>query len=62
MRALAFGRAEEWLADLQQNHEQPLDLAFRPVINEFRGYRTVELHLVDWRLHSAQTEMLQSVG
>jgi hypothetical protein len=26
-----------------------LDVAFRPVINEFRGRQSVELHLVDWR-------------
>ena len=27
----------------------PFDIAYRPVINEFRGRRNVELHLVDWR-------------
>ena len=27
----------------------PLDVAFRPVINDFRGRQSVELHLVDWR-------------
>ena len=36
------------LAILQVN--QPLDIAFRPVINEFRGMRSVEIHLVDWRV------------
>ncbi len=47
LRAVAFGsgdRAEE-LANLSG----PLDVAFRPVINTFRGRRNVELHLVDWR-------------
>jgi len=47
LRAVAFGsgdRAEE-LAALNG----PLDIAFRPVINAFRGRQTVELHLVDWR-------------
>lgn len=46
-RAVAFGsgeRAEE-LAGLSG----PLDVAFRPVINTFRGRRSVELHVVDWR-------------
>jgi single-stranded-DNA-specific exonuclease len=47
LRALAFNRAE-WMPELsaQTGH---LDIAFRPVINEFRGRRSVELHLDDWR-------------
>lgn len=52
MRGVAFGQAEEWLAPLGEI-QSPIDLAFRPVINEFRGYRKVELHLVDWRVHEA---------
>jgi single-stranded-DNA-specific exonuclease len=47
LRAVAFGagdRAEE-LAAL----DRPLDIAFRPVINTFRGQHNVELQLVDWR-------------
>lgn len=51
MRAVAFGQAEEWMEDLQQV-TSTVDLAFRPVINEFRGYRKVEMHLVAWRVHS----------
>ena len=50
LRAVAFGggeRAEE-LAALNG----PLDVAFRPVINTFRGRSSVELHLVDWRTGS----------
>jgi single-stranded-DNA-specific exonuclease len=50
LRAVAFGQAEEWLPELSSVETQ-IDLAFRPVINEFRGYRKVELHLVDWRMH-----------
>lgn len=61
MRAVAFGQAEEWLEKMQQLGQQPVDLAFRPVINEYGGYRSVEVHLVDWRLHQPQ-EQLQSVG
>ncbi len=47
LRAVAFGEGEraEELAKL----DRPFDVAFRPVINTFRGRRTVELHLVDWR-------------
>jgi single-stranded-DNA-specific exonuclease len=46
-RALAFNRAE-WISQLA-GCVGSLDIAFRPVINEFRGRRTVELHLADWR-------------
>lgn len=51
MRGVAFGQAEHWHADLSActGSEAPLDIAFRPVINEFRGFRKVELHLVEWR-------------
>ena len=27
----------------------PIEIAYRPVINEYRGFRKVEIHLVDWR-------------
>ena len=46
--AWRFNRAE-WLPELDGSQETELDVAFRPVINEFRGRRTVELHLEDWR-------------
>ncbi|MBX3420346.1 MAG: single-stranded-DNA-specific exonuclease RecJ [Pirellulaceae bacterium] len=62
MRAVAFGHAEEWLPTLMQHTDDLIDLAFRPVINEYRGFRKVELHLVDWRLHSQQPASLLSVG
>ena len=52
IRGVAFGMAEEWLESLQ-NLEANIDVAFRPVINEFRGFRKVELHLVDWRHHGS---------
>lgn len=48
MRAVAFGQGE-W-ADELEKVEGPIDCAFRPIINEFRGRRTVELQLVDWRV------------
>ncbi len=47
LRSVAFGGGE-W-AD-QLNHETGLyDFAFRPMINRFRGRRSVELQIVDWR-------------
>lgn len=47
LRAVAFGGGE-W-ADELAAVDGPLDVAFRPVINHFRGRQSVELHLVDWR-------------
>jgi single-stranded-DNA-specific exonuclease len=48
LRAVAFGGGD-W-ADEIASASGPLDVAFRPVINTFRGRRSVELHLVDWRV------------
>ncbi len=51
MRAIAFGQAEEWMPKFEKLSE-PIDVVFRPVINEFRGFRKVEMHLVDWRFQA----------
>lgn len=48
IRGVAFNCAE-W-ADELGKLDQPLDVAFRPVINDFRGRQTVEMQLVDWRV------------
>lgn len=48
MRAVAFGKAE-WVEQLV-SVSGPVDIAYKPVVNEFRGYRKVELQLVDWRV------------
>ena len=47
LRAVAFGGGE-WAEPLT-NLAAPMDIAFRPVINRFRGRCSVELHLVDWK-------------
>lgn len=47
MRSVAFGGGE-WCDELNEL-EGPIDIAFRPVINDFRGRRTVEAQVVDWR-------------
>ncbi len=47
LRAVAFGQGE-WAEELQQQ-DGPIDITFRPLINEFRGRRNVELQIVDWR-------------
>jgi single-stranded-DNA-specific exonuclease len=51
LRAVAFGGGD-WADDLAAV-DGPLDVAFRPVINHFRGRQSVELHLVDWRPSAA---------
>jgi single-stranded-DNA-specific exonuclease len=52
LRAVAFG-GSDWFDDLL-SLEGPMDVAFRPVINSFRGRQSVELHLVDWRPTAVQ--------
>jgi len=47
LRTVAFGGGD-WAEDLTEL-DGPIDVAFRPVINQFRGRQNVELHLVDWR-------------
>jgi single-stranded-DNA-specific exonuclease len=47
LRAVAFGRAE-W-ADEIGAAQGPLAFCFQPQMNEYRGFETVELHLVDWK-------------
>lgn len=47
LRGVAFGQVE-WIPDLEAC-EGPIDIAFRPVINAFRGKRSVEMQVVDWR-------------
>ncbi|MFK7769036.1 MAG: single-stranded-DNA-specific exonuclease RecJ [Mariniblastus sp.] len=47
IRAIAFGKGE-WTEELADENAF-YDFAFKPVINEFRGYRNVELQLIDFR-------------
>jgi single-stranded-DNA-specific exonuclease len=55
MRAVAFGKGE-WAEEIAKAGG-PLEVAYRPVINEFQGRRTVEIHLVDWRPARAAAEL-----
>lgn len=48
LRGVAFGGGE-WIEELTAT-DAPLAVAFRPVINEFGGRRSVELHIADWRV------------
>ncbi|MFK8113255.1 MAG: single-stranded-DNA-specific exonuclease RecJ [Rubripirellula sp.] len=47
VRGVAFS-AGDWCDELNAV-DGPIEIAYRPVINEFRGFRKVEVHLVDWR-------------
>ncbi len=54
LRGVAFGRGY-WAEELQQLND-PIAVAFRPVINTFRGQRNVELHLEDWQRTTPHTD------
>ena len=58
IRGVAFG-CGEWADELEQV-EGEIDVAFRPVINEFRGRRSVEVQLVDWRKSACAAEVAQA--
>lgn len=60
LRAVAFGAGER--ADELAAVDGPLDVAFRPIINNFRGRQSVELHLVDWRPSALGTPDNARVG
>ncbi len=51
MRGVAFGRGE-WAEELQAT-VGPISITFAPVINTFRGFNKVELHLIDWKSSAA---------
>ncbi|MGH7194970.1 MAG: single-stranded-DNA-specific exonuclease RecJ, partial [Candidatus Saccharimonadales bacterium] len=51
LRAVAFGGGD-W-ADELAAASSPLSIAFHPIINEFRGRRSVELQVTDWRAAQA---------
>lgn len=48
LRAVAFGKGD-W-ADEMADITEPVNLAFQPVINSFRGRHSVELHVSDWQV------------
>ena len=51
LRGVAFGGGD-WATELAEIGG-PIEVAFRPVINDFRGRRKVELQVCDWRNASA---------
>ena len=53
IRAVGFGKGE-WVQDLSDKSDTNFDFAFKPVINDFRGQRKVELHLIDYRPTTAE--------
>ncbi len=55
MRAVAFGRGD-WAEEIGKQ-TGPIAICFKPTINEFRGYTSVEMHLIDWK---AEHELSQT--
>ncbi len=53
LRAVAFGGGD-WEAELNEA-SGPLAVAFKPVINSFRGRQTVEMQLTDWRIDGSHS-------
>jgi hypothetical protein len=47
LRAVGFGHGEA--AEELTEVREPIDIAYRPVINLFRNRRSVEMQLVEWR-------------
>lgn len=47
LRAVAFG-CGDW-APVLAEHQGPIAVAFRPIINHFRGRKSVELQVCDWQ-------------
>ena len=60
LRAIAFGQGE-WFDELSAV-EGGIDIAYRPVINEFRGRPSVEIHLVDYRISNATSTEAANSG
>ena len=51
VKAVAFG-CGDWAAEL--DHDGGVyDFAFKPSINEYRGYKSVQLKLIDYRVHKS---------
>jgi len=48
IRGVGFG-CGEWAEELTAVNV-PLDIAYKPVINDFRGRQSVEIQLIDWRV------------
>lgn len=47
IRGVGFGQGDS--AEELAQVGGPIDVVYRPVINDFRGRQSVEVHLVDWR-------------
>lgn len=56
LRAVAFG-AGDWCDEINAA-DGPIEIAYRPVINDYRGYQSVEVHLVDWRPQKVATTVV----
>lgn len=57
MRCVGFGFGDD--AEQLVAAKGPLDVAFKPVINDFGGRSKVEIQLVDWRVSETSTSALK---
>lgn len=60
IRGVAFGRGD-WFEELEKLDGE-IDVAYRPMINEFKGMRRAEIQLVDWRKSRQPTEPVSAVN
>ena len=58
LRAVGFGKAE-WFEELSEPGRR-FDFAFKPVVNLFRGRKSVDLHLVDYRVCESSSSPVTS--
>ncbi len=49
IRAVGFGQGDS-LEEIAALEDRLLDVAYRPVINDWQGRQSVEIHLVDWKV------------
>lgn len=60
MRCVGFGFGDD--CESLTAASGPLDIAFKPVINDFRGMQRVEIQLVDWRVSEGVSNSLAATA
>lgn len=50
LRGVAFGKGD-WADEMTRAIRGPFSVCYSPSMNKFRGYETVELQLIDWRVN-----------
>lgn len=60
IRGVGFGMGDQ--CDELAANSGPLDIAYRPVINDFRGRQTAEVQLVDWRPSKSESKLPEAAA